>query len=746
SVNGYLFLGKNITKKNVFVSFSQKFANDLPDNLEIFLLKKTIGKKIVEQKEYIYNQLAEYNLANIVGNDVHYIDDIIWDSTMTDDSFNQPYKRDDFIDQKLYKDVEEGEDNNGTLLSEESIKLFLDDLDNDNSSSISVVSGSGGVGKTTFCDTLKYAILREDKIRKKVFYIKGERVVEFSISDSDNKEIRSLDDLYDLYREDTDEFNNISSEDFKLNFIIGNIVVIIDAIEEIESAFKERFNLKLFFKSLKLLHERFLRTKIIVTTREHFVPKIKEIQDELFVSMDYYKLRGFEQSNLEKFLKKKYKSNENKAQEANRFIEDNRLFYDNHIIPLFVDWVCQIIDRPDQNFLPSSKYLIVNESKDKLLINLLQREIKKQSLNVNVDEMFELLESIVIDYNGSMPQEDFSTHVEVLSSQDISNHLKNPLLINENNKVRIRYDILPNLIKSRSLLYSLAGEEELDLDTNKITLILKDCYQGQGEIFNEVVRICKQKKLDMKRIVTRFIRKLKKSFKNETKEIQKENMRKSTSALLHLLNKIQSPSDRSQRMLMIKDVYELAKSNTLSGLYIYGDFEALDFSNVTISDSHFDSYMNFHKSKFPEDSKVVFYHTKFKKFNIPQTQHIKNSHFDSSCIFTDCNIDDITNINLSKENKKIEQLKKDIITLISFIDTSQRSLNLIKQKCSISYSKGIKKLVDILLQKDFLILVEKSTHNQDLYKINQNFYDEIPNIKLGNFPPELEIMLEEIVK
>ena len=188
---------------------------------------------------------------------------------------------------------------------------------------------------------------------------------------------------------------------------------------------------------------------------------------------------------------------------------------------------------------------------------------------------------------------------------------------------------------------------------------------------------------------------------------------------------------------MIKEVYDSAKSNSLTGLYIYGDFEALDFSNVTIHDSYFDGYTNFHKSKFPEENKV-FYHTKFKKFKIPPTQHIKNSHFDPSCIFTDCNI---TNTNLSKENKKTEQLKKDIISLISFIDTSQRSLNLIKLKCSISYSKGVKKLLDILIQENFL---EK--HNQDLYKINQKFYDNIPNIKLGNFPPELESILEEIIK
>lgn len=753
---GFLFLGKRITIKNVFADFSLKIQDNRPDELEIFLPKQTKDNRVVDRKKSISDICKRYSLMDIDKERIYYYDEFVLENTDLSYDNSDLDKRDDFIDQNLYKTINpNNKDADSELLPKQSIGWFYNILienEEDNRSPISIVYGSGGVGKTTFCDSLKYSIVNDNKNPKRVFHIKGEDIVSTFSSIPENKEIKGLDDLYDLYRGDLDDFRNISMRDFKLNLIVGNIIVIIDAIEEIESAFKERFQLEMFFQSLQELHNRFLSTKIIITTREHFIPRIQEVEEELEISIDYYQLQGFKENNLKNFLEKKYKSQQSKIKQITQFIEFNKLFIDGHIIPLFVHWTCLVVDREDLNKSNLDeyeyKYLIKQNKIDNLIILLLLRERDKQSLKAEVNDLLDLFVEIILVHNGQIKHDEFHEYIILTfgEDEDSKSYLKNPLLTG-GELIKLKYDILSDLIKSRYIIHIFKKIEEDNFrirELDYVITVLKDCYQGTSGIFIDIIDNLFNCQVNILKVIKYLVSLLTDELKDDqVVKSKKENIYRTISALHYLFISLKNPvssEDRTQNLIKIYGLEDLTEPN-IRFLYIYGEFYSLDFQNIKVSDSCFDSFSNFYKSKFPSDNKVIFYDTSFKNCNYPQTQNIKKDFFDKSCAFINSNMSEICEINTQKGLNNLEQLKKDIISIVKSISTSKKSINLIKKRSNISYSKGLSKLITELLEIE-LLEKEDRAGNEPLFKIRSVYHDNIADIKLGVFPEILDDFLK----
>lgn len=713
---GFMFLGNNIRLNKVFEDFKNQQQNNMPNTLEIFLAKK---KNVIDRKKGINDRIKSLGLENIVGRNIHYIDDFIWESTYLTNNIDS-HKRQDFIDQTLYLLDRK---NNQTYDVGASLPYFVNDLQNE-STPITIVLGSGGVGKTTFCDTLQYTIQQKD-IKKKVFYIKGEKVVNFFIKGPEQR-IESLEDLYELYKEETD-FEEIAKENFRLNFIAGNILVIIDAIEEIESALNERFNLQSFFDSLNELHKRFYSTKIILTTREHFLPKIEVLKD--ISEIKYFALQGFKRDNLDAFLQKRYPNDISKTSQVNKFLNQNNLMTkEGYIIPLFVDWVCQIVDRPEGQTTLETDYFVPSRPMDKLLMNLLDREITKQSLNVDIDGMFKLLEDIIVHRPGEISKKDLAEYITVELNGDIDNFVKNPLFIDKKDSISIKYDILHNFIKARYLRHILLNKHNV---SEQVISLLKDMYIGKSDLFSELKEILFLTEDTSIEIFSYFLQVLTSKYDQENREINKENIRKSISGLLYLFMSQNIGKDQNETTELLLKIYN--NNHILNNLFIYGDFYPINLSNIKVKESLLDGYTNLIKCNFPTTEDILFYYVTFRNIELPANKKIKKAYFDSSCVFQNTNLNDITNHEEESNQKMIEQNRRDIISLTKYIETSKKSENLIKRHCNIKYSKGEKRFLQRLIGIGYI----ESLAN-DLYKITSNYYDQIPSIKLGVFPQEIE--------
>jgi len=720
---GFLFLGNNIISKNVFLDLKSRIKKSNV-KIEIFLVKEIKDNRIVDKinnPQGIKQRIKENNLVRTI-KDILYIDDLVWTNTLIEEDKHIGHKRDDYIDQFIYNE----NNKNFDILS---LDFFINEIESKDIP-ISVIYGDGGVGKTTFCDALEHTIDYKKEIRKKVFYIKGEKISDILIN---NQGVTSLEDLYILFKNETSF--QIEKTDFNLNYMTGNIIVIIDAIEEIESKLGVNFDIKSFFKSLEELNKRFFSTKIIITTREPFYQKIKKLM-ESDGEIQYFQFLGFTQDNLKTFLTKKYNNNKKSIRAVENFIEDNKLFNSSNIIPLFVDWVCKIIDRPNEMKEMESEYFLKNINIDKLLIKLINREIEKQSLSMSVDDMFLLLSELIVEHKGSMAYSDFDEYINLqIGDSNVDRYIKNPLLKKENNTIKIKYDILESIIKSRFLRYKI-------LNNQRAISLLKSCSNGNSELFNSTRILFNEKNIinNFKYQINFLTKLLKKDdFKNI---IEKQNIKKSISAILHFSKVVVEKDESSNYTQLLTELYNT--QNTISNLYIYGELYPLNFKGIQIRDAEFNDYEDFINCVFPSDNSPIFYYTKFVNINIPNSNKINSNMFDSSCQYDNSNIEEVIKITDNKINKKKNDIYKDIVSICKKIDTSAKLLKVFINENTIKSVKPNKVLNFIAKLIEIELLIEDKKKNEKIYRINHKYYDELPDIKLNDFTEELKEKINSI--
>lgn len=166
---GFLFLGNKISNKRVFLDLNEKLKKIKTKSLEIFISKQfrengeIIDKKddIVKKCEIVKENLEDKNVT------IHYIDDLVWDITIKNirTDINLYNLNPDFTDQFIYEE-------------EEKLKYSLEFFEKEiykEDRPIIIVSGSGGVGKTTLCDALQHHIIKEKKRKESYSSILKER-------------------------------------------------------------------------------------------------------------------------------------------------------------------------------------------------------------------------------------------------------------------------------------------------------------------------------------------------------------------------------------------------------------------------------------------------------------------------------------------------------------------------------------------------------------------------------------------
>jgi len=180
----------------------------------------------------------------------------------------------------------------------------------------------------------------------------------------------------------------------------------------------------------------------------------------------------------------------------------------------------------------------------------------------------------------------------------------------------------------------------------------------------------------------------------------------------------------------------------ISKLFIYGDFYTLNFQEVIISESEFHKYNNFSNCLFSDNStESTFNYVSFNYMNIPNSKGIHSKLF-NKCHYNESNIEEVAKGNSIKQEKEEIKIYKSIQFVCKKIDNSRKSLKVLKNGKNIKYNKGelvfLDKLISIgLLQQDVW-------KGEDMYMINKKYYDSLPDIKMGEFPEELEEKINKV--
>lgn len=561
----------------------------------------------------------------------HYVDNFVWDKCIAPiqhSSHHSVQEEQYFVDQGLF--LAQGDDLFKLDDSLDYVRQLISA--SEVSSPINVILGTAGVGKTTFCEQ---AVSLVNSIDHKI-------AVYISATDLRNVEseakINTISDLYRLFLRSTGaEFTGaLDPENLELNLACGNIILVIDALDEIGSILKDRFNLEKFLESTVQLNESYHTCSVIITSRDYHAQKYSSISGVLVLY-----LCGFnEQSVKEYFLKRLGPQLDGQAHRqlsALPFTEEKS----NRQIPLYLSLICDLVERREDDNeqfdsvgIRNSRFFVEGLPLDTLVYQILDREIEKQKLRISCDDYFELLSEIAMRVDGRIVKKDFDEYVSLLPSggaggsherRQESFYISPFLNVDElNDVVALKYDFLRIWLRARKLITALIEGAPL----YSFEGLLADMSDGTSMLLEEACQVVEKRQIDLVPLSRSSLSQLLKVAKEgQTTSSKVISLRKCISGLLYLLVESSRFTNRNEYSSLLVSVFETKNFEFFS---VFGEFVPVDFSNLTVSNGWFEDYSEFSKCKFPNDRTVFYYcvfrgEVKYTGLNAP------NRVFDSTC-------------------------------------------------------------------------------------------------------------------
>ncbi|HEP9162192.1 TPA: NACHT domain-containing protein, partial [Pseudomonas aeruginosa] len=564
---GILFLGRNITFKQVFDTvFAFPQVADLSSLTFLFPVEISMatGTPVRNRKDNIVRVSKEFTeTLPRLSCTFEFIEDYIWDRCLPEiakeitDLPETPY----FIDQNLHSD-------SPSMLSLDFVESLIKNKLREKKP-IYVVFGDGGAGKTTFCEQTVQLVSKHQSrgLKKKAILISSFDIPEELPA---GIVVDSLPTLYSLVAD-----LDIDPHSLGLNISSGNILIIIDGLDEIQSKLKERFSLEKFIESVKELNDTYQNCSVILTSRE--INKAAfEIDD-----VNIFYIKGFDQTLIDKYLHKRFPGeNYRQILTAKEIIAG--LGNDAQVTPLILRLACELASEPTKVIQRHQKsiYLKLNEPLDKIVYRLMDREIGKQSLGITTcDQYFNILSDVIFQNGGQVSSSELFDLIAIaaagtgaaITEETATNYHTSTLLARHGGRFTIKYDTIEFLIRARYLTY-LVNNRNKESDHNIRREFAQSCYRG-GALVKE---ICKYKNADSQ-YEQALLRELSEADRDPSNVVS----RKLASALLYIyfegsnLNR----AENSERMLQL---FGRHRGQELKNIAFYGEFYPLDFTHFTV--------------------------------------------------------------------------------------------------------------------------------------------------------------------
>lgn len=435
------------------------------------------------------------------------------------------------------------------------------------------------------------------------------------------------------YGEEKDETDSLlDPANLEINISCGNIVVVIDGLDEIEAKLKDRFSFDEFIQDAVNLNESYNNCAIIVTSRDYYKNKYEENQH-----IELLSLFGFDDELASSYFDQRLPSH--LISKAKRQLNNLNISSHGYYPPVILSLICDVLEseekvniESDDNYFNSTKYLDTSKALDYLVVKLIDREITRQSLKMSVDDVLDVLIQIATCDGDQISKKELDSYLEIYVTDQLGASYApfyvNPLLRSSPNNefIGFRYDAIILLLRSRYFAYCISSESE---DFEFIKFALRDFYDGDSDLLLDIVA---NQNLSEPTIFSGAKRILKKLTADHEDHLLRgnrkaiEQSKKYISAILYYYFRSTPGATRDERTIKLSELYD----NNVRYLFVYGDFFALDFSNLKVRDSGFYDYTNFEKSQFPLHKKV-FYTTEFRGIAPKANLDAEIEIFDSSC-------------------------------------------------------------------------------------------------------------------
>ncbi len=747
-------------KKNIILYSFFKIGDGIANNTNfLFISNKINQSKTIEHIEINIKQIPKNTIVVV---SKKFLDDKLnksWRTKFINLMKNLNYGEeirffylDEFLSQTLLKNnlkknnkVMSGFFINPTYKTEtlqknnDAISLLSSWIKNDENP-LSVVLGEGGIGKTWLLKEFVNTI-NDNDTNKIALYIDANKIATKYLDYTNNMKynLSIFSNLLKLYYMDivSEEKNKFFMGDTQLIDILvssGNLIIVIDGLDEIASILKEKFVFEEFINDIFSINKILGYAKVIISSRTtYWDSNIRS--DEKF---NLVTIKGFSEENVKDYFRKFFEDNSDdkyllamKELKESPF-KDGDGYYWPFPVYIIADEINENEYREIFNRDIKSKYIKNKNNKNEFLIErMILRDIKRHSLSMELDDFLEIFLEIIFEHNGYMPEDDMKYYIEELLpessrlSLSILDH--NPLL----SKNAQGYQIVDFLLDHFILIFLVNIIEK-----NKFTLnsakILSRYHLGD----NKLIKLFSEKVDNSK--IKNFLKSTLLKYKGDEKNIVLE---KAVSTLLYILFE-SSKEDMTEKLNTISNIFHY--EHGIKNLFIMGKFYPLNFENQRIYNSKFINYDNFIKSRFNEksyfiDSKIHFNDELKEKKN----QNLNHKIFDNTCSLSD----NLKSLLATKDTKEIhkDKIKTDVKMLLRnfFKGEHHNAQNRDDIKFKTSSSIKFDKLLKEFIGKN--IIDDKTRTPPYNLKITDEYRDSILqfigndylNAQLDNFINEL---------
>lgn len=603
----YLIFSHEYKRTEVIQEFEKSYKNDYKKNLNV-LIPKDYNQSTELRIRYIKER---FSYAKVVS----YVDEFLFDKSLKQIPQSELLLNENFIE-PLFK-IDEGF---------EKINDIIDWIKNDPNTQVAFIKGAGGIGKTTVSEKIHDEIIKNIDNNIVIFINASSYIDEIRRRQKINE---SNFDLYTIFELCHDKAKTINVNVFKSNFILGNITLIIDGIDEIISTLTN-FNLKNFVDDFTNLKEQIGRGKLIINSRDIYINELEKNDADFSTKHKVFELLKFDRENAIKYFEKKFPHINNKLNKKvgecinvlDEFydnIENQKYVYSPFVLEIIVLIVENDFEYDNIEFEFDSRILSLNYSNDYLIYKICQREIAKKGLNgfiPTIDNFIKFLSLIAIEKNGIINDDEFIIFLKRvnidLSSENVKSSIKdNPFfVIDRNNKYNFRFDFYNSFFKLCAIYSKLFIPDTFYLSNSFLEVLTSD-FKHNSFIFKSLKNKIYSNNIELNIVLEKvkiLIDSIKNFNQNENDFGFKYLKKCSISNLLLFILSISK--NKMNNIEIIKFIFQDTNQN--SDIIVINELNLIDipydggfifdFSDIYFTNCYIENYPDLINSKFSEDT------------------------------------------------------------------------------------------------------------------------------------------------
>ncbi len=625
---------------------------------------------------------------------------------------------------------------------EKTADMLLNEWYENNDNPLLVLKGSGGVGKTTVA---KYFIETVYKIKRKnnvnILYINSHDIINEIMK---KKNIEDVFDFYMILAEKKNVSKRFSKELLGLSSDNGNVVIVLDGIDEVIAKKGSDFNLNNLINSIFRHYSGNLnKTKIIMTCRDFFwdssnsSEKVKTIE-----------LKPFDEVLAKKYFEKSFNGDIRKIKESMTLAENFQVKGGdkNLYVPYMLDMIKDNIISMDNNVRLDIKTEILQYLEnidDYLIAKSCEREIKKLE-NLEIDEQIKIFVRIAVDFEGIIHQDQLEKILKTIhADKNLDKFKDHPLLIKDHNLLSFRYDFFITHFKCIALYNFLKNKEISSMDSS-----ISELFIQYIDFDNEFTKNLKF------RLGNGFSEKMKEDFyfltngEYKLNAVDVEKIIEVKSSLFTLVLSFFNNLDRESRTEMLKEIYlndDYIENLNIINLHSKNKNLIFDFSDLKFNNCIFENYENFSECIFNENT--IFKNTVFKP-NLARKDVITNicrKNIDFSTCKT-IGVDELLEHKEALNEQASNEVRKNLKRILSYFWHGGYFTNKLASEANNRF-KNINNTFQSLIDLNVIrvIRITTSQKRQDLaYRISDDYINLRKIFEENETCVEFEVLVKSI--